>query len=38
MLLVNFLSGLAEKFGETNSQGCFYILLDEPKCPKCLIK
>lgn len=38
MSFVNLISNLASAFGNVSSKECFYIVLDEPKCPKSLIK
>ena len=38
MFFVNFLTGLASSIGEAQSKACVFILMDEPKCPKSLIK
>lgn len=40
MFLVNFLSNLGFLTAGANSenQACVVIWLDEPECPKCLIK
>ena len=38
MFFVNFLTALASGAGEVGSKGCFLVIVDEPKCPKSLIK
>lgn len=38
MFFVDLLSNLAEAVGNVGSQGCFYVILDEPECPKSLLK
>lgn len=38
MFFANFLTGLANIAGNTQSKACYFILMDEPKCPKSLIK
>lgn len=38
MLFANILSGLANGFANIGSKACVIILMDEPKCPKSLIK
>lgn len=38
MFFANFLTGLANIAGTAQSKACVIILMDEPKCPKSLIK
>ncbi len=38
MFFVNFLANIASSVGDIQSKGCFFLLVDEPKCPKSLIK
>lgn len=38
MFFVNLLTGLAGSAGEAQSKACFLVFMDEPKCPKSLIK
>lgn len=38
MFFVNFLTGLANSFADVGSKACVFIILDEPECPKSLIK
>ena len=38
MFIINLLSTLATGAANTGSQGCFFVFVDEPECPKCLIK
>lgn len=38
MFFVNLLTGLASSAGEAQSKACLFIIADEPKCPKSLIK
>ena len=38
MFFANFLTGLASSFADLGSKACVVIILDEPKCPKSLIK
>lgn len=38
MFLVNLLTGLAGVVASIGSQACFFLVVDEPVCPKSLIK
>lgn len=38
MFLVNLLSNLALTVAALGSQACVFGIIDEPECPKCLIK
>lgn len=38
MFLINLLTGLATGAALTGSKACFFVFVDEPVCPKCLIK
>lgn len=38
MFFANFLTGLASSAGEAQSKACFLVFMDEPKCPRSLIK
>ena len=38
MFLVNLIATLADAAGDVQSKGCFFAFVDEPKCPKSLIK
>ena len=38
IFFANLLSKLGFGAASTNSQGCFAVWLDEPECPKSLIK
>ena len=37
-MLANILSLFAGSVGDIQSKGCFFLLVDEPECPKSLIK
>lgn len=37
-MLANLLSFVSGTVGDIQSKGCFFLLVDEPKCPKSLIK
>ncbi len=36
--VASLLAGLGDMFANAGSQACFYWFLDEPECPKSLIK
>lgn len=40
MFLVNFLCniGFLTASSASDSQACVFLIIDEPECPKCLIK
>lgn len=38
MFFVNLITGLATTIASIGSQACFFGLIDEPECPKNLIK
>jgi cyclic lactone autoinducer peptide len=38
MFFANFLTNLASIAGNAQSKACLFIIADEPKCPKSLIK
>ncbi len=36
--LTNLIANLGEKFAETSSSACVFMIIDEPECPESLIK
>lgn len=38
MFLINVLTSICSTVGDIGSQECILALIDEPKCPKSLIK
>lgn len=38
MFFVNLLTALASGAGDIGSKNCIFVIADEPKCPKSLIK
>ena len=37
-MFANVLSGIAGAAADTGSKACVFLFIDEPECPKCLIK
>lgn len=38
MLFANLLSNMGTSIGKNGAKKCFLVFVDEPKCPKSLIK
>lgn len=38
MFFANILSSLAGKAADTGSKACLFVIIDEPECPKSLLK